>query len=76
MKPTLTTEYLLKAKPAKWQEYYGEYARLGLILDNYSIEEKIKYLIDNAYYKTSLNAYLEKQITEFIINMERNAKRN
>lgn len=69
MKP-LTTDLLLTEKPTKWKESYGEYSRIGLILENYSLEDKINYLKEIGL-KTWLERNLEKEITEHIIMLGR-----
>lgn len=71
MKEKLSTKILLENKPLGWKENWGEYSRIGMILDNYSIQEKIEYLINNAFYETTLNSELDRQITEFIILKEK-----
>ena len=73
-KQKLTTEFLLTEKPENWRYNWGEYSRIGMILDNYSITEKINFLNENAYFETTLNNFLDNQITEFIINKEKEIK--
>lgn len=70
-KEELTTQLLLTKIPEGWRKNWGDYSRIGMILDNYSITEKIKYLNKNAYFETTLNNFLDQQITEFIINKEK-----
>lgn len=70
-KPQLTTKLLQEYKPPKWQPHWGEYSRIGIILDNYSITEKINYLIKTTYYETTLNNTLNKDITEHILMLDR-----
>ena len=67
----ITTDLLLKEKPTKWKEHYGEYSRIGLILENYSLEDKIHYL-KKIGFENWLERFLEQQITEYIINIQKN----
>lgn len=67
----ITTDLLLTEKPTKWKEHYGEHSRIGLILENYSLEDKINYFKEIGF-ENWLERFLEKEITEHIIMIERN----
>lgn len=71
MKKELTPEYLLTEKPDGYLDNWTEHARIGMILDKYTIQEKIDYLIKYAYFETTLNSFLEDQIICDIIFREK-----
>lgn len=70
----LSTDLLLTEIPTKWKEHYGEYSRIGLILENYSLEDKINYLKEIDFGRW-LERFLDQQITEYIINIQKTTQK-
>lgn len=66
-KQQLTPEYLSTEKPNGYLDHWSDYARIGMILNNYTMQEKIDYLLKYTYFETALNYFLEEQITLDII---------
>lgn len=67
VKQELTPEYLSTEKPSGYLDHWSDYARIGMILNNYTMQEKIDYLLKYTYLETALNYFLEEQITLDII---------
>lgn len=66
-KAQLTPEYLSTEKPSGYLDHWSEYSRVGMILDDYTMQEKIDYLLKYTHLETALDYFLEEQITLDII---------
>lgn len=61
----------LKKLISRKKTHNGVYADVGHILDEHTIHELSRFAIDDLGLENVLRYFLEKQITDYVINLER-----